>query len=258
MPKEFSIDVDRYLERIGLNAAPSVDLDGLAQLQYAHLSTVPFENLDVVNRVPVHTDAEWSVDKIVKGNRGGWCFELNGAFATLLVALGFDVALLGAAVLTDGPNVVVDHLTLEVTLEQPYLVDVGFGDSFIRPLRLNNGGAQDGGSGIFEFIPSSQGTTLTRHDAEGVPEAQYRFKRTHRALDEFTAASDLLQSGTRGRWHDKVIATRLTGTGADRISLTGTKLTRTTSGISDSSTVAESDISDVLQARFGIDTSADT
>ena len=58
------------------------------------------------------------------------------------VVVGFGgyptIPALGAAVLLEGPNRTVDHLTLEVTLEQPYLVDVGFGDGFIRPLPLNS------------------------------------------------------------------------------------------------------------------------
>ena len=133
-----------------------------------------------------------------------------------------------------GPNAVIDHLTLEVALDQPYLVDVGFGDSFIRPLRLNQSGPQDGGSGTFEFIASSQGTTLTRHDADGFPEPQYRFKRTHRTIDDFAIPSDALQRDKSLRWHTKAIATRLLGNGADRVSLTGTCLLYTSPSPRDS------------------------
>ena len=246
------IDVDRYLDRIGLSTAPSVDLDGLATLQYAHLTAVPFENLDVFTGVPVQVGVESSLHKVVEGNRGGWCFELNGAFSALLDALGFEVALLGAAVLLHGPNAVVDHLTLEVSLDEPYLVDVGFGDSFMQPLRLNQAGPQDGGSGTFEFMASSQGTTLTRHDVEEFPEAQYRFKRTHRALHDFNAASELLQSDKSLHWHQKPIATRLLGHGADRISLTGTTLTRTVGGVVESTTLDQAEVDVTLRNEFGL------
>ena len=244
--------VDHYLERIGLTSAPTVDLDGLTALQHAHMTAVPFENLDVFHGVAVDTNVESSIRKILEDNRGGWCFELNGAFAWLLEALGFEVALLGAAVMLKGPSAVVDHLTLEVSLEEPYLVDVGFGDAFVQPIRLNQGGPQDGNAGTFELMASSQGTTLTRHDAEGFPEPLYRFKRTHQTLDEFTAASDLLQSDKSLHWHEKQIATRLLGDGADRISLTGTTLTRTVGGVVESSTLDEAAVDETLRNEFGL------
>ena len=252
MVTESPVDVDRYLARIGLDAPPPVDFDGLAALQFAHLTAVPFENLDVFDGVPVRVDTEWSINKIVNDKRGGWCFELNGAFAALLDALGFDVALLGAAVLVDGPSVVVDHATLEVRLDESYLVDVGFGDSFIQPLRLNQAGPQDGGSGTFELIASPQGTTLTRHDAGGVPEPQYRFKRTHRDIGEFAPSSSALTADPSTRWHTKAIATRLIGDRADRVTLTGTTLTRSIDGVKTSSTIELGDIDQVLKTEFAI------
>ena len=72
---------ERYLARIGLDAQigpPSVDL--LAALQLAHLIRVPFENLHAFHHRGVRTDVEWSYAKVVEQQRGGWCFELNGAF----------------------------------------------------------------------------------------------------------------------------------------------------------------------------------
>jgi len=196
--------VDLYLARIGLDSAPAVNIEGLTALQRAHLSTVPFENLDIFAEVTVRTDLEWSIDKIVNRNRGGWCFELNGAFAALLEALGYSVARLGAAVLLDGPNVIIDHLTLEVSVDSSiFLVDVGFGDSFAAPLEMNTLGPQDGYVGTFELIPSSQGLTLTRHDATGVPEPQYRFKRVVRQLADFNEASNRLQTDRSLHWSQR-------------------------------------------------------
>ncbi|NDH87779.1 MAG: hypothetical protein EBY61_03920 [Actinobacteria bacterium] len=104
--------VDVYLERIGAERPDVLDLDALARLQHAHLVAVPFENLDVFHRVPVSVDQDVVLAKIV-GGRGGWCFENNGAFAWLLEQLGFRVMRIGAAVLIDGPNTVIDHHTID-------------------------------------------------------------------------------------------------------------------------------------------------
>ena len=219
-----AIDVDRYLARIGVETELAVDVLSLEILQRAHLSTVPFENLDVVAGVDVPVDPNRAVDKIVTRKRGGWCFENNGAFAELLQALGFDVTRLGAAVLLDGPNSTIDHLTLEVRLDRPYLVDVGFGDSFIRPLELNSRRPQDGGTAVFELIDSAEGVTLTRHDADGVPEPQFRFKRVRRQMHEFEPATDHLQSDPDLHWSNKPFATRLLDGGPDRVTLLGDRL----------------------------------
>ena len=120
-------DVTAYLERIGFDAPVRHDLDTLAALQIAHLQAVPFEALEVFCGRPVVADDDWAWNKVVERGRGGWCFEANGAFAVLLGELGFEVRRLGAAVLLGGPNVLVDHLVLEVQLDEAYLVEVGFG-----------------------------------------------------------------------------------------------------------------------------------
>ncbi|MGI9606386.1 MAG: arylamine N-acetyltransferase family protein [Acidimicrobiales bacterium] len=246
------IDVDQYLARIGFDGAIDHDLATLSALQRAHLSTIPFENLDVVAGRPVRTDLGWSIPKIVHERRGGWCFEVNGAFSGLLDALGFDVARLGAAVLLDGPTEVIDHLTIEVMLDRPYLVDVGFGDSFIVPLELNRRGPQNGGSGTFEFIDSSQGLTLTHLDDAGVPVPQFRFRRVNRTLAEFEPASKMLRSDPELHWSQKPFATRLVDGGPDRVTLLRDRLKLTTDGATEEIPVAAGDWDDVLFSWFGV------
>lgn len=218
------MNVDAYLERIGFDGPVEVDLVTLAALQRAHLSTVPFENLHVYHRLGVRTDTDWSVAKVVEQRRGGWCFELNGAFGLLLETLGFPVLRLGAAVLLDGPTTAIDHLALEVQLDEPWLVDVGFGESFVAPLALNRRGPQTDRAGTFEFIDSAQGLTLTRHDADGVPAPQYRFRRVHHELAGFDGASEHLQTAEDLHWRNKPFATRLIDGGPERVTLLGDRL----------------------------------
>jgi N-hydroxyarylamine O-acetyltransferase len=213
------MDAEAYLDWIGFGGVTAVDLATLTTLQRLHMTAVPFENLYITQGIRVATDAASSFDKIVRQGRGGWCFELNGAFGALLETIGFRVTRLGAAVLLDGPNTVIDHLTLEVVADQPYLVDVGFGDSFIQPLALNRPGPQDGGNGTYELIGSPQGTTLTRH-VDGLPKAEYRFKRVGLALADFTTVSDAMQIDPDRHWRAKPFATRLLDGGPDRVTVT--------------------------------------
>ena len=217
-----------YLDRIGFDAPVAQDLVTLSGLQAAHMTAVPFENIAVWRGETVTTDESWSIPKVVERGQGGWCFELNGAFAALLESLGFTVHRLGAAVLLDGPTQVVDHVALEVVLDEPYLVDVGFGESFIKPLRLNDRGPQDGGSGWFQLIDSSQGLTLTVLDGDipgaGTPVPQYRFRRVAHEMTDFVEASNRLRDDKTLRWSTKPFATRLIDGGPERVTLLSDRL----------------------------------
>ncbi len=215
--------VDRYLARIGAERPATLDRASLTALMQAHLIAVPFENLDVFHQRPVQTSLDWSIPKIIDRERGGWCFEANGAFGALLNGLGFEVRLIGAAVLLNGPNSTLDHLCLEVRLDQPYLVDVGFGDTFISPLELNSAVEQDGGNGSYQFIASPIGTTLARLD-QGVPEASYRFKRVSHELSDFDAASAALASDPDGHFRRGPLATRLLDALGSRVTLSANRL----------------------------------
>lgn len=210
----------RYLERLGVDRREATaDLAGLRRLHLAHLDRIPFENLDIVFADGVDHDQRVAVEKIITSEhgtgRGGWCFELNGAFALLLSSLGFTVRLLGAAVLLVGPNQVIEHLVLDVEAPGmgPQLVDVGFGDSFDLPLTLNVAGAQDGGSGEFVLIPSPEGTTVARL-VDGVPHALFRFKRVVHAFDDFAATARSMQVDPAKKWATHPFATRRLDDGA--------------------------------------------
>ena len=236
-------DVEKYLERLGLQRSEiPVDLDGLSLLQHAHLVHVPFENLDIVFTGGVPHDRRAAFDKVVGRHRGGWCFELNGIFAQLLEVLGFDVLMLGAAVLLDGPSTVIEHLALEVsggpTDLAPQFVDVGFGDGTVRPLALNQTGPQDGANATYELFASPQGTTLARH-VDGVPAAQLRFKRVAHAFDDFAPVASAMVVDPTKHWSTKPFATRLLDTaGTDRVTLTSHRLEVARSGTSTVSEVA--------------------
>lgn len=242
--------VDAYLERIGAERPDELDLDALARLQHAHLVAVPFENIDVFDRRPVSVDQQAILAKIV-GGRGGWCFETNGSFAWLLGELGFRVMRIGAAVLIDGPNTLIDHHTIEVQLDSAYLVDVGFGDSFTRPLDLNQAGPQDGGKAPFEFLASPQGTTLAEHE-DGVPAARFRFKRVAHDLADFAGASQRLYDDTDAHWQRWPFATRLLGEGADRVTLLADRLKIRRGDVAEETPVDEADWDDALWEWFAM------
>lgn len=177
-------DVDRYLQRLGLTERPAVDTATLFDLQLRHLRTVPFENLSIHLGEPLSLAPAALRHKIVDRNRGGFCYELNGAFAGLLAELGYSVTLLAACVFNAGvPGPPLDHLALRVDLEHPWLVDVGFGRFAYRPLRLDLSGEQPDPEGTLSIRPAPDGDLDVFRD--GRP--QYRLEPKPRRLADFEA-----------------------------------------------------------------------
>ncbi len=134
-----AFDLDAYLGRIGRPALGGTDLATLAALHVAHVSSIPFENLDVLWRRGVALDAASLQAKLVHGGRGGYCFEQNRLFALALEALGFDVVPLAARVRWRAARLLPrTHQLLLVTIRGArYVADVGFGgNTLLEPLPL--------------------------------------------------------------------------------------------------------------------------
>ncbi|HEY2737608.1 MAG TPA: arylamine N-acetyltransferase, partial [Thermoanaerobaculia bacterium] len=143
------MDVAAYLQRIRYRGLTAPDAETLQQLHEAHLLAVPFENLSIHRGEPIELAEEALFEKVVVRRRGGFCYELNGLFAALLRSLGFEVTMLSAGVLRANGDFSpeFDHMALLVNHEERWLVDVGFGDLFRQPLRLDERGPQvQGGS----------------------------------------------------------------------------------------------------------------
>src|SRR5918911_3762110 len=149
------MDVEAYLERIDYRGPLEPTAETLRRLHVAHLLAVPFENLSIHAGEPIVLEDGALFDKVVARRRGGFCYELNGLFAALLRELGFNVGMLSAAVARReggfGPEF--DHMALLVTLEERWLADVGFGDSFVEPLLLDERGEQRQGPPAYRILP---------------------------------------------------------------------------------------------------------
>ncbi|GLZ88277.1 arylamine N-acetyltransferase [Metapseudomonas resinovorans] len=125
---------ESYLRHLDIPAPQQPDLASLDRLIAAHQRRVAFENVDVLLDRAVHIDADAVFAKVVERQRGGYCYELNNLFARLLLALGYQLELLGGRVRwglpLDAPQTMLSHLMLRVLLpEGPYLADVGFGSA---------------------------------------------------------------------------------------------------------------------------------
>src|SRR3989442_6922162 len=108
------MDTEAYLERIGNRGPTRPSSRVLRRLHRRHLLSIPFENLDIHLHKPIILNEAALYDKIVKHRRGGFCYELNGSFASLLKKLGFKVSMLSAqrATKCGGFSPDFDHMTL--------------------------------------------------------------------------------------------------------------------------------------------------
>ena len=135
------MNVAAYFERIGLERPGAIVPDSalLRKLQYAHCTTVPYENLDMIRGIPTSLDPDALFDKIVSQRRGGLCFELNGGFGALLRELGYDVTHVAARYLRGESTIPMrrHRVLLVKATDGMWLCDVGIGQSCPRePLRL--------------------------------------------------------------------------------------------------------------------------
>src|SRR5687767_15352868 len=175
------MDVNAYLKRINYRGSLAATAQTLRELQVAHLLTVPFENLSIHSAEPIILGDHALFEKIVGRRRGGFCYELNGLFASLLRSLGFNVVKLSARVANAkgefGPEF--DHMTLMVTApdapQTRWLADVGFGDCFNEPLLLDSREAQEQGARSYRLDAAEDHLVLLQREGAGDWNPQYRF-----------------------------------------------------------------------------------
>jgi N-hydroxyarylamine O-acetyltransferase len=223
------LDVPDYLNRIVHTGPLAPTPDTLRQLQRAHLFHVPFENLDIALGRRILCDENAFLAKIVNRRRGGFCYEMNGAFSALLRELGFRVTLLSARVPREdgsaGPEF--DHLTLRVDLDEPWLVDVGFGDSFLDPLRLALNQPQTQNGLTYRLIDHNQTLHVERLENDAW-KPQYNFTLQPRALQDFAPMCHYHQTSPDSPFTRKKLCTMATHDG--RITLSEQRLIFTRNG----------------------------
>ncbi len=237
-----------YLERLGIEGRPEPTVAGLRALHLAHLRRIPFENLSIHLGEDIVLDPDALVDKVVVRRRGGFCYELNGAFATLLRALGFEVTLLAARAFgRDGLGPAFDHMCLRVDLDEPWLADVGFGDSFQLPLRLHAAGEQVDTAGTFAIVPVDDGELDLVRD--GKP--QFRFDLVARALEDYAATCRYHQTSPDSHFTQSTVCSRATEEG--RVTISGTTLIVTRNGERTEQTLTKEELGDAYRTHFGMD-----
>jgi N-hydroxyarylamine O-acetyltransferase len=246
------MNVSDYLNRINYRGPRDVSVETLRELHIHHLLAVPFENLDNHTGRQIVLDEEKLISKIVEERRGGICYELNGAFCALLRALGFEVSILSAGVAREegGFDPPFDHMALLVQLEERWLADVGFGDSFREPLLLDARVEQVQDNEAYRLVDEDEHLILERREKD-LWKPQYRFNLEPYQYSDFADMCHYHQTSPESPFTKRRTCTLATPEG--RITVTGMRLISTIRGERQERELASNDEwTAALREHFGI------
>lgn len=260
------VDPARYLDRIGMPSNPAnyTGFEDLVRLQRAHVTTVPFENLSIVGDPFTETPGSGVslalpglYAKIVERERGGFCYELNGLFGWLLAELGYSVDRLAGMVIGDDGDVQppANHHTNLVSLDRPYVVDVGLGIPTVRrPIPLDGTPVEDGTGTEWRIVeserPDTHHLTQFRETDDNEWTDRYYFSLEPRELSYFEASCDFLQSAPESPFTGDPVVTMATTDG--HLKLTASTLTHRVNGESTRTEVPSAEWYSVLEREFGL------
>ncbi|MCU0568528.1 MAG: arylamine N-acetyltransferase [Oculatellaceae cyanobacterium Prado106] len=222
------MNIAAYFNRIGYQGSIQKNYQTLRDIQKNHLLNVPFENLDVHQGKAIALSPDALFNKIVEQRRGGFCYEVNGLLAEVLKNLGFRVSLLSAQVARKqgefGPDY--DHLLLLVHLDEPWLVDVGFGESFPEPLRLRPQASAETSQDYQLMHDGSYWLVQSRK--RGTWQTQFRFKPDAHPFPAFREMCHYHQTSPESKFTRHRLCSRATPEG--RITLVDQRLIITQRG----------------------------
>lgn len=223
-----SMEVRQYLDRLHVEDVGPPTIEQLAFLHEQHLLRVPFENLDIQLGVPIVLEEDNILKKIVDDRRGGFCYELNTAFAWLLRQLGYNVKMFAAEVAREegGFGIPFDHMVLHVMLDGAWLADVGFGDSFRYPVPLMSEVSIEQLGDRYRFSTEEDWWITERARWNDVAfKPQYRFTLVSRRLEEFEPGCRYHQTSPASTFTQKTVCTRALPGG--RVTLTKDNIIKT-------------------------------
>ncbi|KAB7755985.1 arylamine N-acetyltransferase family protein [Mycolicibacterium mucogenicum] len=143
------LDLEAYFVRIGFDGERLPSAATLAALHRAHTTSIPFENLEIMLGRPIVLDLDTLQNKMIRRQRGGYCYEHVTLFAAALERLGFRfTALAGRVTLGAETKRPRTHalIVVEFDDDRRWLCDVGFGRGPLEPIELIAGNEveQDG------------------------------------------------------------------------------------------------------------------
>jgi len=252
-----TFDQSAWLQRIGYAGSREPVLSTLKALVAAHALAISYESIDVLLGRPPKLDVDVLQDKMIRSQRGGYCFEQNMLFRAGLRSLGFDVKSLQARVVRglaiDAPRPAL-HMVLRVDLpEGPYLADVGFGNlAPTSALALQPLVEQQTPHETMSFIRMGDELTLQAHLGDRW-EHIYRVVPHPRVDAEYEIANWYTASHPDSPYRNNIIAAR-PGPGRTRLTLFNERLNirDANGGVVRRELCGEHEYREVLEEQFGV------
>ena len=226
------MDIKKYFDRVKFSGTARPDFETLKQLHIQHLLNIPFENLDIHLGRRIILEPKLLFDKIVEKKRGGFCYEMNGLFYEVLSAIGFKAKRVSARVFDKPePGPEFDHMAIIVNINgEEWLADVGFGDSFLEPLRFELDLEQLQFGRKYKIVKLDTENYKLVCLIEGKPFSNmYRFSLIPRELKDYAGMCEFHQDSPDSHFTRNKICS-LAGTDG-RVSLSGEKLIETKNGV---------------------------
>jgi N-hydroxyarylamine O-acetyltransferase len=209
--------LDGYLARIGYGDAVGVDERTLFGIHRAHITSIPYENLEIqLGRENVLGEDAF-FDKLVRRRRGGWCYEMNGMMTAALRRIGFRITRVGGAVAREllGDVMVGNHMVGLADLERRYVVDVGVMDGPLEPFPLEERRWNEGELAFrLERLPD--GWWRFHNHAHGLARS-FDFTEEPRELGWYQAMSTALQTQDSSPFRQYAFASRRFADGFDSL-----------------------------------------
>ncbi|MDN3259911.1 arylamine N-acetyltransferase [Streptomyces sp. CSDS2] len=261
-------DLDAYLDRIGFEGERRADLATLRGVHLAHSLALPFENLDPVTGAAPSLAPGDLMAKMVRGRRGGYCYEHNTLLRLALEALGFGVTPLAGRVVLGAEGAPGSRprthamLRVEVAGEPwPYLADVGFGavGALLLPVPLVAGTEYEGAGRRHRLVPLPHEGPLelwelqARDRRAGGWTGQYAFTLEPFTAGDFEVFNWFVATHPRSPFTRRPYLQRPLPDGR-HLSLDGARLTETLADgtVTERVLTEETEVRRVVEERFGV------
>jgi arylamine N-acetyltransferase len=238
-------EMDRFLGH------PSSGLDDYIS---SYMKRVPFENIDVQNKVPISVELEDIFDKIITRGRGGFCYEMNTLFRRYLNAKGYYAYNVSATVKhPDGWTREGSHMSTLVKSGELYVADVGFGDLPLKamPIRpMDEAVVIEDVNGRYRAVETDGGFEVQKDRGQGF-ETLYRGGFTPREIEAFQDNLEYNQHHPDSIFVRKLIITQPKSDG--RVSMSESSLTITQDGKKEKYDVNGRNYRKFLKEHFDLD-----
>lgn len=236
------MNIEAYLDRLNYQEETDNSVETLRKLHRAHVYAVPFENLNIHNDVWIELNPQQFFNKIVRNKRGGFCYEMNGLFYEALQRLGFECHFISCSVFFHPIQQFAPyfgHVAIIVKDgDDLWLTDVGFGSSFLEPLKIVYDELQTQDGNLYRFTKLDHDEILLERSEDGMAFlTMYKFTLTPRKLENFQEMCVFHQTSPLSPFTRRKICSLVRPNG--RITLTSQSLVITKNGKKTETSIAD-------------------